>query len=141
MSFESCLQASLGIFPSSKPQNFYKSHDLSIERKLYTTTRTSFCSVLRSFKSQSLHGGGDSELFPVLGPLNREKVVYDYSPLASLALLVPIATYLFIFSTYFFILSTLLLHTFHVFPLISSYSFIFLHIFHIFLHIFLIFPF
>ena len=53
MSYESCLQAPLGIFSSLKDKNFPKYQGLYTARKLYATTRNSLRSVLRSFKSRS----------------------------------------------------------------------------------------
>ena len=44
--------------------NFFKSQDLYTGRKLYTTTSTPLCSVLRSSKSHSLYRGGNFGIFP-----------------------------------------------------------------------------
>ena len=108
---------------------------LYIGRKLYTTTRTSLHSVLRSSKSQSQGldmGGGDrnfskshslfgesSGFFQVSGSLYyREENVYDDSHLPSRSH------------------NHIVLHIVHMFlHIFSSYFFIFLYILQIFLHI------
>ena len=58
------------VLPPDFSWNFSKSQGLYIGRKLYTKTRTSLCSVLRSFVSQSLYRyrGWSSEFFQVLKP-------------------------------------------------------------------------
>ena len=138
MFFESCLQASLRIFPSPKAFTYGESYN--------TTTRISLGLVLRSFESQSLYRyrGWSSKIFQVPDPLWRrgggEARNFSKSQVLHIGRKVYMTTCTFRSSNsqnrmYFFISSTyshIFLHVFHIFrhissyfPHISSYSFIF----------------
>ena len=96
-----------------KAQNFCKSQGFYTGRKLHTTTRTSFRSVLRSSKSHT--------------PIYKEFGIFQ-SPTVH----IQGRGISYIFSSHFFIFP-------HIYFLFLHISFLFLHVSYIFLHIYYIF--